>query len=252
MEPLRQGAKDLGLTLSPKHLALFELYYEELTSWNKRFNLTAITRYEEVQCRHFLDSLSCLLALSAKKGDRTIPSAVPLQLESAPLWCLDVGSGAGFPGIPLKIILPEIRMTLIEATGKKTTFLRHLIDVLALKDVEVLHGRAEEIGHESEHRERYDVVMARAVAHLSVLAEYCLPFCRLGGRMIAPKGVDAQAEAETASNALFLLGGYLVTIKPVELVGLEADRHLVVVDKVAPTPEAYPRRAGIPAKRPLS
>jgi len=251
MRLLQEGSKALGLTLSSKHLAAFENYYQELAAWNLRFNLTTVTKYEEVQCRHFLDSLSCLLALPQGSPVGGIPDAIPLQLSSGSLWCLDVGSGAGFPGIPLKIILAEAKMALIEATGKKVDFLRHVVRVLGLKGVEVLHGRAEDIAHIPEHRERYDFVMARAVADLSVLAEYCLPFCRVGGRMVAQKGDGAEEEARSAQEAFGLLGGRLVDIKRVALPGLPPGRCLVVVDKERKGPDRYPRRPGIPSKKPL-
>lgn len=251
MELLREGAKSLGLILSPTHLAAFERYYRELASWNQRFNLTTITGYDQVQCRHFLDSLSCVLALPPGDEEARVPDAVPLQRLSRPLWCVDVGSGAGFPGLPLKIVLPQAKMTLVEATGKKVAFLRHMVRVLQLDDVEVLHARAEEVGHMPEHRERYDFVVARAVAHLCVLAEYCLPLCRVGARVVAQKGEDAQEEASAAEPALRLLRGTLRDIKPVTVPGLPSGRHLVVVGKVAKGPDAYPRRPGVPSKRPL-
>lgn len=252
MELLRQGAKMLGLSLSPQHLEQFDRYYRELTAWNEQFNLTTITRYEDVQVRHFLDSLSCLLAFPQGSPQGHIPDTIPLQRESHSLWCLDVGSGAGFPGLPLKVMLPGARMTLIEATGKKASFLEQMVLCLELQDVQVLHSRAEDAAHLPQHREAYDVVLARAVANLSVLSEYCLPYCRLGGRMIAPKGEDARLEAEAARYALDLLGGELVAVKQVELPGMQTERYLVVIDKVARTPDQYPRRAGIPAKRPLA
>lgn len=251
MALLREGARALGLALSATHLEQFEVYYRELAAWNQRFNLTAITGYEEVQLKHFLDSLSCLLALPYDGDSKTIPSTVPLQRRGGSLWCLDVGSGAGFPGLPLKIMLPEAKMTLIEATGKKATFLRHMVATLRLRDVEVLNDRAEAVGHMPEHREQYDVIVSRAVARLAVLAEYCLPFCRLGGRMVAPKGEDALEEVQEAQGALGVLGGKLVDVKRITLEGLPGERYLVVIDKVAKTPPAYPRRPGIPAKRPL-
>ena len=252
MELLRSGARALGLYLDARHLEMFERYYRELSSWNQRFNLTAITRYEDIQIKHFLDSLSCLLALPSSDRDGPIPNTVPLQSDSAELWCLDVGSGAGMPGLPLKIMLPGARMTLVEATGKKVAFLRHVVNVLGLEGVEVLHARVEDVGRTPEHRERYDLVLARAVAHLQVLAEYCLPLCRLGGRMIAPKGEDAVEEARASRRAMTVLGGSLVEIKPVALQGLDSKRYLVVVDKARRTPDAYPRRAGVPSRRPLA
>ena len=251
MELLRAGARALGLNLSPGHLELFELYYRELSVWNQRFNLTAITRYEDVQVKHFLDSLSCLLALSPWNPGKLVPDTVPLHLDSHSLWCLDVGSGAGLPGIPIKIMLPDAHMTLIEATRKKADFLRHMVEILSLQNVEVIHARAEHVAHLPEHRERYDVVLARAVAHLRILAEYCLPFCRPGGRLIAPKGEDAADEAEESGVALQSLGGALLEVKSLVLPGLAPERYLIVVDKVGRTPEAYPRRPGIPSKRPL-
>ena len=250
MELLRQGARELGLILGDRHLEAFERYYRELSCWNERFNLTTVTRYEDVQIKHFLDSLSCLLALGGG-GNHRIPDTVPLQTESRPLWCLDVGSGAGFPGIPLKIMLPEIKLTLVEATGKKARFLQHMVQVLHLDRVQVLNARVEDVGHMPGHREEYDIVVARAVAHLRVLSEYCLPLCRVGGRMVAPKGEDAQQETSEARVALETLGGGQTEVKPVDLSGLQPGRYLVVVQKEARSPEHLPRRAGIPAKRPL-
>lgn len=251
MELLREGAKSLGLILGSVHLSAFEQYYRELASWNQRFNLTTITGYEEVQSRHFLDSLSCVLALPAGDGEEKVPDEVPLQRSLHPLWCVDVGSGAGFPGLPLKIMLPEAKMTLVEATGKKVVFLRHIVRVLQLENVEVIHARAEDVGHMPEHRERYDLVVARAVASLCVLAEYCLPLCRVGGSVVVQKGEDAEEEAGTAEPAFRTLGGTLRDIKPVVLPGLPAGRCLVVVSKVGKVPDAYPRRPGVPSKRPL-
>jgi 16S rRNA (guanine527-N7)-methyltransferase len=251
METLCEGAKALGLTLSARHVALFELYYRELAAWNRRFNLTAITAYDQVQSKHFLDSLTCLLALPRSDGDVAIPATVPLQTATTGLWLMDVGSGAGFPGLPLKIMLPEARVTLVESVGKKVTFLRHAIEVLGLTGVEVLAMRAEEAARLPEHRERYDMVVARAVAHLSVLAEYCLPCCRIGGRMVAPKGEDAASELGASRLALEMLGCTAVALTQVHLPGAELPRYLVVADKGRPTPEQYPRRVGLPTKRPL-
>jgi 16S rRNA (guanine527-N7)-methyltransferase len=252
LEILRNGAQDLGLTLSPRHLALFEIYYRELESWNQRFNLTAVTGYDEVQRRHFLDSLTCLLAFPGSASESVVPDTMPVQRQADDLRCADVGAGAGFPGLPIKLILPEIRMTLIEATGKKVTFLRHMVSTLGLSQVEIVHGRAEEVGHAPQHREQYDLVLARAVAHLAALVELCLPLCRVGGRVIAPKGEDGPSEVDSAAPAISTLGGRLTALKQVALPDLPGQRYLVVIDKVAPTPARYPRRAGIPAKRPLS
>jgi 16S rRNA (guanine527-N7)-methyltransferase len=251
MELLREGAKELGLVLDPQHLAAFEHYFRELEEWNRRLNLTAVTGYAEVQQTHFLDSLSCLLALPQTRGAADIPDTMPLQMPASAMWVVDVGSGAGFPGIPLKVMLPEIKLTLIEATGKKVGFLQHIVQLLELHNVEVLHARAEEVAHMPNHRERYDLVVARAVARLVVLVEYCLPLCRPGGRVVALKGEDAFQEVDEAARALALLGGAAACVKPVSLPGVWTDHHLVVVDKVSRSPEAYPRRPGVPSKRPL-
>ena len=239
MERLATGARSFGLTLTDRHLSMFQVLYQELVDWNQRFNLTAITEYEQVQIRHFLDSLSCLLPLRGQTG------------RGAPLRCIDVGSGAGFPGLPLKIYCPRMRMVLLEATGKKVDFMAHVAELLGLSDVLPLKGRAEDVAHDPTHREQYDLVVARAVAELSVLAEYTLPFCELGGLIIAQKGASAQEEAQTAEYAISLLGGRMQQVIPVELMGLAEPRYLVVIEKVARTPVQYPRRPGMPAKRPL-
>ncbi len=240
MERLQVGARHLGLPLSDRQLATFRLFYQELVEWNRRFNLTAITGYEQVQVRHFLDSLSCILAFR----DR-------VRARRGTLRCMDVGSGAGFPGIPIKIYCPALQVVLLEATRKKVGFLEHVVARLGLKGVRPLWGRAEQVAHLSEHREQYDLVVARAVAGLDVLAEYTLPFCRLGGLVVAQKAATAHEEIQVAGHALSVLGGRLLRVIPVELVGLAEVRNLVVIEKVARTPTRYPRRPGVPARRPL-
>ncbi len=237
MERLIQGAqKLLGLTLTPHQVAAFQLYHDELLAWNARFNLTAITDPVGIQIRHFLDSLSCLLAMG-----ETEPGA----------RLVDVGSGAGFPGLPLKIVRPDLQVTLVESTRKKTDFCRHVVQRLGLRNVVVVHGRAEAVGHEPAHREAYDWALARAVATLPTLVEYLLPLCRVGGRCLAQKGEGAVAEVHRAEAATRLLGGAVNRLVPVELPGLVETRYLVVLDKVACTPDKYPRRPGMPVKRPL-
>jgi len=242
MDKLAAGARSVGLSLTDRQLQMFQVLYEELIEWNARFNLTAITEYEQVQVRHFLDSLSCLLPLSGLLS----------STRRGPLRCIDVGSGAGFPGLPVKIYCPRMHVVLLEATGKKVTFLEHIVARLGLEDVMPLKGRAEDVAHEPVHRERYDVVLARAVAHLSVLAEYTIPFCRLGGIVIAQKGASAQEETQAAEHAISVLGGRVRQVMSVELLGLAEARYLVVIEKAARTPEAYPRRPGMPSKRPLT
>jgi 16S rRNA (guanine527-N7)-methyltransferase len=237
MEQLVDGAQRLlGLTLTAKQREAFQIYYQELVAWNARFNLTAITDAKGVQVRHFLDSLSCSLAICDAERRQSL---------------IDVGSGAGFPGLPLKIVYPSLHLTLLEATGKKTTFLRHIVDTLELREVTIIHARAEQLGHDPAHRERYDWAVARAVAAMPTLAEYLLPLCRLGGHCLAQKGEDAAAEVSTAEAAIQFLGGRLNHLAPIELPGLAETRHLVIIDKVARTPDRHPRRPGVPAKRPL-
>ncbi|MBI2870061.1 MAG: 16S rRNA (guanine(527)-N(7))-methyltransferase RsmG [Chloroflexi bacterium] len=236
MEKLLAGAKKLGLELSPAQVGRFQSYYQELVAWNQRVNLTAITGYEDVQVRHFLDSLSVLPALD---GQQTGFSAI------------DVGTGAGLPGLPLKIAVPGMRLTLLESTGKKVAFLRYLVARLALEDVEILAGRAEELAHDSRFREAYDVVLSRGLAPLAALAELTLPFGRVGGRLVAQKKGEIGLEIELGRRAVELMGGCLREVRKVEMAELSDQRYLLVIDKVRPTPETYPRRPGMPAKRPL-
>ncbi|MGD8245403.1 MAG: 16S rRNA (guanine(527)-N(7))-methyltransferase RsmG [Anaerolineae bacterium] len=238
MDPLVLGARELGLALTERHLLAFETCFDALVTWNERFNLTAITDWKGVLIRHFLDSLSCL-------------KAIPLAALADGARVIDVGTGAGYPGIPLKIVCPALRLTLLEATHKKITFLEHVITRLGLKQVSAIHGRAEQLGQDSAHREQYDWALARAVARMPTLAEYLLPLVKVGGAMLAQKGEDALAEVREADSAIATLGGEVRQLVPVELRGLAETRYLVVVDKIAPTPEKYPRRSGVPNKRPL-
>jgi len=238
MDLLTAGARELNITLANHQLTAFETCYRELVNWNQHFNLTAITDREGVLVRHFLDSLSCLKAL-------------PQADLAAGARVIDVGTGAGFPGLPLKIICPAMRLTLLEATGKKVTYLEHVVNALGLAGVKVIHGRAEELGRDATHRERYDWALARAVADMPALAEYLLPLVHVGGAVLAQKGEGAAAEVHKADAAIVTLGGRVRQLVPVELRGLAETRYLVVMDKVASTPEKYPRRPGMPQKRPL-
>lgn len=238
MERLDSGATKLGLKLSPRQLEQFHIYYQELVDWNKRVNLTRITDYEEVQIKHFLDSLTVTLALKQPIGGKG-------------LCLIDVGAGAGFPGIPLKILLPAIKLVLLEATAKKTAFLQHLKHKLGLDDVEIVVGRAEDVAHEAQYREKFDIVLSRAVAPLPTLAELTLPFCAVGGSFIAQKKGTIDLEISQAAKAISLLGGNLREVKRVDLEEFTDERWLITIDKVLPTPQPYPRRPGIPAKRPI-
>jgi len=238
MERLILGAAKLGLPLNPRQVEQFHTYYDELLDWNRRVNLTALTDYEEVQIKHFLDSLTVTLALKQPIGGEG-------------LRLIDVGAGAGFPGIPLKILLPTIKLTLLEATAKKAAFLQHLRRKLGLDDVEIIVGRAEDIAHKAQYREKFDIVLSRAVASLPTLAELTLPFCAIGGSFVAQKKGTIDLEISQAAKAIGLLGGKLREAKRVDLEEFTDERWLITIDKVLPTPQPYPRRPGIPAKRPI-
>ncbi len=249
MDTLALGARALlNLDLTPSQMAAFQTYADELRTWNEKFNLTAIRDIESIQVKHFLDSLSLLKALPPRPADYS--AAGP---EAAPrLKLIDVGTGAGFPGLPLKIICPYIQLTLLEATGKKAMFCEHLVDKLKLGGVSVVKARAEEVGQAPEHREQYDWAVARAVAGMPTLAEYLLPLVRRGGHALAQKGEGAPAETHAAARVIARLGGELERLIPVELPSIVETRYLVVFKKVAATPHAYPRRPGVPAKSPLT
>ena len=234
---LKAGTAALGIHLSLAQIERFRAYYQEIASWNTRVNLTSVTRWEDVQTTHFVDSLTVSLA---------IPQAV---LESSRI--VDVGSGAGFPGIPLKIAFPSARVTLIESTGKKAAFLSHLTHALRLEDVDVRTGRAEALAHDPELRESFDCVVSRAVAGMAALVELTLPFCRVGGIVVTHKKLDTRDELRRAQRAIETMGGGLKEVTEVNPEILGGARRLVVLDKLSPTPDRYPRRSGMPAKRPL-
>ena len=238
MEKLCACTQKLGYQLNPRQLEQFLVYYQELVDWNQRINLTSITDHEEVQIKHFCDSLTVTLALK------------PSEPGNHP-HVLDVGSGAGFPGIPLKILLPDISLVLLESTTKKAVFLRHLKEKLALDDVEIVTSRAEETAHLEQYREKFDIVLSRAVAPLSALVELTLPFCTIGGHFIAQKKGGIDDEISQAAKAIGTLGGSLREIKRIELEEFPDERYLIIIDKVSPTPAQYPRRPGIPEKRPI-
>ena len=233
---LISGANATGIALTEAQAHQFVRYYAELAQWNQRVNLTAITDWEGVHTRHFLDSLSVAQAL---------PVAI---LRDATFT--DIGSGGGFPGIPMKLAFPGMRGTLIDSTAKKTAFLSHVCRALDLEHILVRTGRAETLAHEPEMRERFDIAFARAVAEIAALVELTLPFVRVGGVVVLHKMADIASELERAYNAIETLGGGLREVIPVALPGLD-DRSLVILEKLRPTPGRYPRRPGMPAKRPL-
>ena len=240
VQKLIDGVRKLGLELSAIQIAAFQTYYDELVRWNERVNLTRITDYGEVQLLHFLDSLTVVLGIEQK------------TLEEGVLKALDVGTGAGFPGIPLKILYPSIDLVLLDSVRKKTEFLHHAVRQLRLDGVTVLWGRAEEVAHNQAYRERFSLVLSRALAPLPTLVELTLPFCALNGRTVLLKKGDITQEMERAGKAVELLGGDAPKLYPVPAQVLPDKRLLVLIDKVTSTPSHLPRRPGLPAKRPLS
>jgi 16S rRNA (guanine527-N7)-methyltransferase len=236
MERLIAGARKLGINLSLEQTTQFETYYREMIDWNQKVNLTAIAGYEDIQIKHFLDSLTVAAALR----DYSSGSSV-----------IDIGTGAGLPGIPLRIAFPDIRLVLLEATGKKAEFLRSIVAKLGLEHVEVVVGRAEDVAHDVNYREKFDLALSRAVASLPALAELVLPFCALDGLFVAQKKGDIAAELNGASKAITVMGGKLREVQNIALEEFADGRCLLVIDKVAPTPDKYPRRPGLPVKRPI-
>lgn len=230
-------ASHLGISLDDAQLAKLQRYYALLLEGNQKTNLTRITDEREAVIKHFLDSL-------------TVLSVLPTELRNAPLRFIDVGTGGGFPGIPLLIACPHWTGTLLEATGKKVAFLAESLRDLALSGT-ALHGRAEEVARDPAHRDRYDLVFARAVAEMSALSELCLPFVKVGGRFVAMKGSTGEDELSRARKAIRLLGGDAVSVQALELPEGMGERRLITVTKTAPTPKAYPRRTGMPTQKPL-
>ncbi|MEE8687558.1 MAG: 16S rRNA (guanine(527)-N(7))-methyltransferase RsmG [Heyndrickxia faecalis] len=224
-----------GIPLSEEQKQQFETYYKWLVDWNNKMNLTAITEKGEVYLKHFYDSLTAAFFTDF----------------NGPLHVCDVGAGAGFPGIPLKICFPELRLSIVDSLQKRITFLGHLTEALGLKEVSLFHDRAETFAKKPEHREQYDVVTARAVARMSVLSELCLPLVKPGGRFIAMKAQHAKEELEKAEKAIRLLGGKTENVYNFTLPVEESERNLIVVKKVKETPKKYPRKPGTPAKLPL-
>ena len=236
MEHLAQRAQQLfGVKLTASQLTALATYELELLDWNSRFNLTALRDPASIRTKHFLDSFSCALAWGSRPPHRLV----------------DVGTGAGFPGLPLKILYPAMKLTLVESVGKKARFCEHIVRLLNLEHVQVIKERAEDVGCMPAHREQYDWAVARAVADMRVLAEYLLPLVKMGGMALAMKGESGPAEVQSAEKALSLLGGQLRQVIPVNLPGLADERYLVIMAKSAATPPKYPRHAGMPTKHPL-
>lgn len=235
MEQLAKQAAGFGLHLTQEQLVRFARYQSLLLHWNERLNLTAIRELELIQRRHFLDSMTCATVTGDLNGRSLI----------------DVGTGAGFPGLPLKILYPRLQLALVESVQKKARFLEIVVNELGLAGVRVLSERAERLGQQAAYRGQFDWAVARGVAEMRVLVEYLLPFCRVGGHMLAQKGEGAAGETAAAAAAIATLGGASPQLHPIQLPGHHETHYLVVVEKVAPTPPRYPRRPGVPARRPL-
>ena len=234
-QELERASARYGLPLDAKQIEKFGIYYRLLIEWNAKMNLTAITEPREVAVKHIVDSLTALRGIEERDSLRLI----------------DVGTGAGFPGIPLKIVRPDLKLTLLDSLKKRVHFLETVVEALGLEGAECLHGRAEEAARQSALRERFDIAVSRAVARLPVLAEYLLPFVRIGGTAIALKGFHSEEEAKEAERAVKILGGRAIESIPVALPGLSDKRAVLVIKKERTTPKAYPRKAGKPAKEPL-
>lgn len=233
LEKFHRGLEDLGITLSREQIEQFLSYYEMLVEKNKVMNLTAITEFDEVIEKHFLDSISLCKVFDLEKKVKI----------------LDMGTGAGFPGIPLKIAFPEIEIVLADSLNKRILFLNEVVDALKLEKIETIHARAEELGKNKEYREQFDLCVSRAVANLSSLSEYCLPFVKVNGRFISYKSGEIEEEVKNAKHSISVLGGKIADVHKFDL--YEQKRSFVIINKIKQTPKAYPRKAGTPTKLPL-
>lgn len=229
----RNSMNSIGIELTNSQLNAFETYYDMLIDRNKVMNLTAITEFDEVMDKHFLDSVYLFRFIELKADYKLI----------------DIGTGAGFPGIPLKIVFPELKITLLDSLNKRVGFLNDVIDELNLNDIEAIHGRAEDIARDKTYRASYDIAVSRAVANLSTLSEYCLPFVKIGGKFVSYKSGDCADEVDNAKAAIHLLGGKINKID--EFSYSNNSRSFIVIDKVMNTSNKYPRKAGLPSKKPL-
>jgi 16S rRNA (guanine527-N7)-methyltransferase len=231
---LLEAARELGLNLEP-HLPHFAQFFDLLTEANQTTNLTAIRDEEGIVLKHFVDSLTCL-GFSGFKSEQKI---------------IDVGTGAGFPGLPLTLVSPKLRVDLLDATKKKVGFVQSVIDALGIENANALWGRSEELSHEIVKRETYDAAVTRAVASLQVVSELTLPLVRIGGFVLVQKAAGVESEIQQAKNAIKKLGGKLTDVLKIDLPKIKDTRNLVIIEKTAPTPKQYPRKAGVPAKNPL-
>ena len=235
IDSFKKDLEELNISLDKRQMCQFLQYYELLVEWNSFMNLTAITDYDEVIKKHFIDSLSLIKAIDLSDEIKVI----------------DIGTGAGFPGIPLKIAFPNLKITLLDSLNKRIKFLNEVIDKLELKDIIAIHGRAEDFAKDKNYRQSYDLCVSRAVANLSTLSEYCLPYVKTGGKFISYKSEKITDEMNAAKNAIKILGGNISN--QVEFILPDSDiyRNLFIIDKIKDTPIKYPRKAGLPTKEPL-
>lgn len=237
MNRLKNLANQLGIELNDRQIEQFSIYFNMLIETNKVMNLTAITELDEVITKHFLDSIAI--------------ANVYFDIKENPVKILDLGTGAGFPGIPLKIAFPQLKITLMDSLNKRIKFLQSVIDQLQLSNIVAIHGRAEEMARKGEYRQQYDVCVSRAVANLATLNEYCLPFIKVGGTFISYKASDIEKEIEDSKKAIQILGGKLTAVKKLQLPDTDIERSFVIIDKIKETSKAYPRKPGTASKEPI-
>ena len=235
IDSFQKDLEELNIKLEKRQMCQFLQYYELLVEWNSFMNLTAITDYDEVIKKHFVDSLSLIKAIDLSKE----------------ISVIDIGTGAGFPGIPLKIAFPNLKITLLDSLNKRIKFLNEVINILELKDIKTIHGRAEDFAKEKNYRQSYDLCVSRAVANLSTLSEYCLPYVKTGGKFISYKSEKITDEMNAAKNAIKILGGNISGQVEFILPNSDIYRNLFMIDKIKDTPMKYPRKAGLPSKEPL-
>lgn len=235
LEKFNKELEQLKLTLNEQQISQFLMFYEKLTEWNSFMNLTTVTKFDEVFLKHFADSLSIVNGIDM----------------SEIVTMIDVGTGAGFPGIPLKIAFPHLKVTLLDSLGKRVKFLNEVITVLKLEEIRAVHGRAEDFAKDPKYREKYDLCVSRAVANLSSLSEYCLPYVKKEGTFVSYKAKDAEDEATKAQKAIHVMGGELIKILNFQLPESDINRSLIIIEKKRYTPKSYPRKAGLPGKDPI-